>query len=498
MLRGISEKELKDLGLDPRDISTHQQRISGSQQSSSLTIPILDTCRLENAGILPQDFLQKKGDRPLDGIVAFVPAAGAASRYFKPLQDLRQALADDHSEAVRAEIETLKKQGAADWPLPPQLESLLAGKAVGPEALAEIDAAKALLPYKKSGESFLQKKDREHRAIKGIAGQVYVAPLGQAEAFKKHLNAAPGLPTLFLEQGPEMSTLRFLPNGDAYRENDKLSVVPAGHGTLVKLFPEIKKNFPGSHSLFIRNIDNVLQDEEEAEAQKSIALFLEQHQFVLESLRRIRSQLRDGPQTRVAETARDLLENFKNPASFRPGPLQINEPWKAVWAVLLQVFHCPAHYARLQQERYGDREALCRLFDRPLNSLGQVPNSGKDVGGTPVFARPDNGDVTICLELPHVSDRDRKHFLEDPARATHFNPVFVAAELPEDGRAYQLDDCPFWILAEKSLHGTSVVYHEIVLYEILGNSFTANVLFPEIPRCLFHPHKALTDGVKKL
>lgn len=496
MLRGIREDELKKLGLDVRDISTHQQRIS-SAQSSSLTIPILDTCRLENAGIMPQEFLRTSNQRPLDGIVAFVPAAGAASRYFKPLQDLRQALVDNDQDAIQREGEKLRAQGATSWPLPPQLEAFVEGKKTfDPRALLEeIDAPKALLPYKKHASSFLQKKDREHRLMKGLTAQVYVAPLGQTDIFHSHLNPEDGLPTLFLEQGSEMSTLRFFPSGEPYREGDDLSIVPAGHGTLVKLFPEIKRKFPHCHSLFIRNIDNVLQDENST--REPIALFLKQHQTVLDSVRMIRAQLREGAQERASRTANDLLENFKNLPPFQPGSLHVSEPWKALWSVLLRVFQCPAHFARQQQDRYGDLEALTRLFDRPVNSLGQVPNSGKDVGGTAVFARHDSGDVTICLELPHVSESDRKHFLEDPARATHFNPVFVAAELPEDGRTYQLDDCPFWILAEKSLYGTSVVYHEIVLYEILGNSFTSNVLFPEIPRSLFHPHKALTDGVKK-
>jgi hypothetical protein len=497
MKNGLNAEELKSKGLDIQDIATHQARIQSVEGGQSQTIPILDTCRLENAGILPQEFLHVSNQRPLDAVIAFVPAAGAASRYFKPLQELRQALAQGDEAALQKEIQKLRGAGAESWPLPPHLSKLLSGTESPSKGdlLEEIDAAKALLPYAKDAGTFLDKKDQEHRQIKGIVAQVYVAPLGQSSHFKKSLHAKDGFPTIFLEQGPEMCTLRFLPDGTPYRDRNQLSLVSAGHGTLVKLFPEIKKRFPKGQSLFIRNIDNVLQDE--AATRPSIELFLRQHQTVLDSIKIIRAQLREGAQARALETAQKLLDNFKHLAPFKPGPLQVSEAWKPLWSLLLQVFHCPAHFARLQQERYGDREALKRLLDRPLNSMGQVPNSGKDVGGTPVYARHDSGDVTICLELPHVSSADRVHFLENPARATHFNPVFVAAELPDEAHNYKLDDCPFWILAEKSLHGTAVVYHEIVLYELLGNSFTANVLFPEIPRSLFHPHKALTDGVKK-
>ena len=35
-----------------------------------------------------------------------------------------------------------------------------------------------------------------------------------------------------------------------------------------------------------------------------------------------------------------------------------------------------------------DDKSLQQLYERPYNTFGVVPNSGKDVGGTPVLSRP--------------------------------------------------------------------------------------------------------------
>ena len=49
------------------------------------------------------------------------------------------------------------------------------------------------------------------------------------------------------------------------------------------------------------------------------------------------------------------------------------------------------------------------------------------------------------------------------------------------------------IFAEKRWKGQTVYYHESLLYEILGNSSFANLLFLELPRIFFNPHKTLND-----
>lgn len=138
---------------------------------------------------------------------------------------------------------------------------------------------------------------------------------------------------------------------------------------------------------------------------------------------------------------------------------------------------------------------LYRLYKRPVNILGQVPNSGKDVGGgTPLWAKDGSDIVKICLELPHMAQHDRIEIFSNTEKATHYNPGFVAAELVDDS-VYAAARDDFWILAKKQYRGETVLYKETVLYEILGNSKYANVFFIEIPRFLFNPHKSVEDTI---
>ncbi|MCX6128715.1 MAG: DUF4301 family protein, partial [Proteobacteria bacterium] len=398
----------------------------------------------------------------------------------------------------------LRNQGCETWPVGPALRSYFKqdpGSTPKAQSIAEmieeIDQPKALQPCWTDGPSFLQIKSEEHRHIKGIEAEYYVAPLGLSEDFHTHLKQEAKLPSYFLEQGTDLSTLRFLPNGLPYRdESGQVSVVPAGHGMLVRLFKKIHSTTKNAHSLLIRNIDNVTGFSQEFIGETE--LFLVQHQIVLLAVQNIRKALQSDDLSEASRFAGDLLQNMLNPRPLKPGSwlTELTEPWSSLWRLLVQGFHCPESHAHKLRLKHQDKRALKELYARPVNTLGQVPNSGKDVGGTPVFARSTAGEVSICLELPHVSPIDRQRFLEDPTRATHFNPVFVAAEIPTSTKAYELENCPFWILADKTIHGQAVVYHEIVLYEVIGNSLTANVQFPVISRRLFKPHKSLFDGLK--
>jgi hypothetical protein len=145
-----------------------------------------------------------------------------------------------------------------------------------------------------------------------------------------------------------------------------------------------------------------------------------------------------------------------------------------------------------------------------------------DVGGGPVFVEtPDGKKVKICLEMPHANPEDSIDFFGPRGKATHFNPVLVFFELRTHKRAFQesgteegeamknvasasqgrlvdfgqLFDDRFWLLSKKEFQGTPVCYHETVLYELLGNSATTNLLFVEVPRTLFVPHKAIFDSM---
>jgi hypothetical protein len=452
--------------------------------------------------------------------VAFTPAAGAASRYYTPLAPLVEALEQNDGKRAVVALQDLHNAGAAAWPLPPEVRRLIDDPALA-AGLSATERAhlstilhwpKALLPYARDGHSFLKAKQAEHRALGRLHAEVYVTPPGRVGAFAEELDRDPAakasLPRLFLEQGPELSSIRFLPDGEPYVEPDgDVSVVPAGHGALAELFPRVKQAFPAADCVLIRNIDNVVGTSHAALA--AVCRFLDAQAFVWNAVLRVREALAGDRLEQAAESARQLLHNV---AAATPSPLDrlsadrlgaVKSPdLRALWETQFAVFHTPRQLAA------GDLSlaAVQRLYNRPLNVLGQVPNSGKDVGGTPCYVShevcgADGRDVTealkLCLELPHASPADRRDFLERPARATHFNPVFVVAEIGGDPRYYARGNRDFWVLAEKTYRGRAVAYFETVLFELLGNSVLANSLFLEIPRILFNPHKSLEDAAQR-
>jgi hypothetical protein len=174
-----------------------------------------------------------------------------------------------------------------------------------------------------------------------------------------------------------------------------------------------------------------------------------------------------------------------------------DEDERTLWEAQLRLFHTRPKSSTAALTR----DQLVALYARPLNTLGQVPNTAKDIGGTPCFVAAPGSDeaspIKVSIEVPHVSEADKNAFLANPAKATHFNPVFVAAEMIDDPDYYAASNRQFWLLAEKTYRGQPVVYFETVLYELLGNGELANTLFVEVPRLVFNPHKTLKDAVNR-
>ena len=123
-----------------------------------MTFKVQDTCRLDNSGLLAVDAVKSdiKGR-----FIAFVPAAGAASRYFKPLDALRESLETESVRSLNKVCDDLRNQGALGWALPDALRNLISETNLNflseedrTEALRWLDAPKALLPHHLNKESF--------------------------------------------------------------------------------------------------------------------------------------------------------------------------------------------------------------------------------------------------------------------------------------------------------------------------------------------------------
>jgi hypothetical protein len=480
------EEILLKFGINPKTIECHRRNVRSYLQSQSTRFfPIIDTCRLDNHGIraLPEC----SSDHENIKVIAFTPAAGASSRYVAPLADTVAALETKSIARCQEALKSIRDSELSQSPLPQSLKILLhvdldanSGKfnELADRALSEILAPKALYPAVSSGETFLEIKRLEHLAIGALSGEIYVTPPGQTIAFKKTAERVSSpISAQFYEQNRSLATIRFNSQADYLRESDSQpSFVPGGHGALIKLFAQVKDDFVGASGIFIRNIDNISGTSERVLA--PTLNFLNAFKTTLHKLNEIRSYVRRDDLDSASMKSRELAEFWR---------LKINSVENPLICVMRDLFHSTVTSAL----------DLRQSVERPFVLMGQVPNTGKDVGGSCVFTNVDGVEQKLCLELPHASPDDRKSFLENPDRATHFNPVFVAAEIPDRAWIAKTEDHPFWLISKKSWKGQDVYYQESILYEILGSSQYTNVIFAEVPRVVFNPHKTLLDAKGK-
>lgn len=482
----VLRNSLKQAGLRPELIERHQRNVkSYLDQQSKRFFPIADTCRLDNGGILPLP-AHPEADTGV-GVAAFIPAAGASTRYVAPLEDLARALENEDEQGVQAAFIHLRQANFLSAPLPKSLQRLLREieakqatnfSTLGRDVLRDLSLPKALYPAVPSGETFLEIKRHEHQAIGGLAGEVYITPQGQVESFEavaKRVNSP--VAARFYEQGRDLCTVRFDRNANCVITEDHLpSIVPNGHGALLRLFNRVPRDFPEAQSVFIRNIDNISGTSDVV--LNATRRFIDSFKTSLNILKALRFALRSRDVRAYSHKSIDLMNFWGLPQAVSSDAIRI---------LLESLFHSTPRSIDHAEE----------LINRPFVLMGQVPNTGRDVGGSCVFAHVEGVLQKICLELPHASPDDQDLFLKRPERATHFNPVFVAVEIPNQDRLDELQNNPFWLVSKKTWKGADVYYQESILYELLGSSQFTNVIFTEIPRLLFNPHKTLHDAKDK-
>jgi len=226
--------------------------------------------------------------------------------------------------------------------------------------------------------------------------------------------------------------------------------------------------------VLFRNIDNLTGDKPEVvEGVKNFNRFFG---FVLSAIKNIRQSLKDGELSKAEVYAKEIyLKIFENQSSTN------SKATPYLYALMENLFATNT-----------SKEKLLDDYQRPVNILGQVQNLGSDVGGLPCIAYDDKKKFKFCLEMSHAKDEFQETFF-DPTKATHFNPVWILAEVPDNEINYQKIAQDFWIIAKKSYLGKTVYYHETLLSEVLGNSLYFNLAFAEIPRAMFNPCKMITD-----
>lgn len=367
--------------------------------------------------------------------------------------------------------------------------------------------------------------------------------LAECDQSNERTSALERGPWLVMEQGNNLSTIRFTQDAMPFIDsNTSYSRVSAGHGELVHIFSDILSKFPEAECLHIRNIDNIIgtAPERRREIQTPARLFrivrdcLESLRLYLDALIEVgfeqKSNLNTENLERHAEEAAGALETLSMLAEqdltidardwirseyrafepFSKTASNYDRQLDTMAEILALIFHWnwPEESKTLAEKA----KLLQTNLRKPLSIFGVVRKETDDVGGGPVFSQLPTGEtVKLCMEMPHASEVDKQIYFGSRGKATHFNPVLVFFELQthkksnpnqernrSKGRPIDFEslyDDRFWIMASKDYQGQKVCYHETVLYELIGNSATANLLFVEVPRTLFNPHKAITDGL---
>ena len=425
---------------------------------------INEICNVENSDVYTFSKLErslKKFKGALSGAsyAAFIPAAGASSRYFKDLNSKDSA---KQSLALHQSIRDALAKGQAS-------------------SSPEFHLPKALQLANESGESFLDLKQREHKEWKRIAEEIYVVAPSFKDSFSKKLKKSG--PEIYLYvQDEKLSTLRVKKSGEIYLEDGEPSLVPAGHGSLKDLFPRIRKETSRDRFL-IRNVDNVANLNKQTA--NEVDDFLSIHSFLLDQVKSIRKFIKDFEIEKARKLSADLLDFFCIKTVPDLGDLK---------TLLNKLF---AVNKKLLE--FSEEASLLPFFERPVQLFGVVKNTGNDVGGNPCWvSNKELSDALtqnerVSLEAPHMSEEDKKKFSVTKG-SSYFNPVFVASEFQR--KPFMPENHPYWIVAEKSYKGEKVYYYESILYEMLSSSRYNNCVFFEISKDLFNPHKSVFDTIK--
>ena len=306
----LDKKLLDKEKLDLDEISRHQTRLSSP--NTNLHFKILKTMSLENGGIVNLEALTlPHSDMKY---AAFIPSAGAASRYYALIKNLLLAIENGDKASLEKELQNIDSEQFKGFAVPEKTKNLIlekdADKILSERDLivSEISAPKALQPAFCSGMTFMEVKKREHEAFKNITKEFYIVNPKARDLFSEFEDSCED--TFILEQGPKLSTIRFNRDGSPYVDGDgSYTVVPAGHGSLTKLIPEVKSLAPECDSILIKNIDNVngISKEVVSETEK----FMDFHSYILASVRKIRTFLEEDKLADANQVASQMMDTLK-------------------------------------------------------------------------------------------------------------------------------------------------------------------------------------------
>ena len=254
---------------------------------------------------------------------------------------------------------------------------------------------------------------------------------------------------------------------EPYRDDDdRLLFRPGGHGALIE-----NLNALDADLVFIKNIDNVLQNHKETIAlyKKALAgILLEKQQKIFDYLKELESNVV------TKETLSEVVSFIK---------IHLN----------ISIIEEYSKYTKENKIEY-----LQTILNRPIRVCGMVKNEGEP-GGGPFWVRDAKGNVFLqIVETSQIDSEDHQQ-VQILQQSAYFNPVDLVCGI----KNYK--GLPFDLSQFVDHNSGFIVYKnhkgkEIKAYELPGlwNGAMAKWLtvFVEVPLITFNPVKTVNDLLK--
>ena len=438
-------------------------------------------------------------------LVKFVPASGAASRMFKFLSEFLNDF-DVENESINAYVNRKKDNellifivGLEKFPFFKEVDAKL--KEIFPDfdnlesdyknfnfikmllSSEHFDFAnkpKAILPFHKYS-THVATPIEEHlyecayySSSNGSSNLHFTVSETHQKDFENIINAIKGeieketdtkINISFSYQNKKTDAISVDFSNRPFRDaSGKLTFRPGGHGALIENLNNLDADI-----IFIKNIDNVIQNHKEINIlyKKVLAgILIELQQQIFNYLNDIEKNEELDLSEIIAFAKKSL--NIKFPDGF-------------------------SKYTLENKISY-----VQNILDRPIRICGIVKNEG-DTGGGPFWVRDSEG--TVSLQIVETSQIDLAN--ADQARilanATHFNPVDLVCGL-RNHRNQKFDLAQFvdhnsGFIVEKNKDGAPLKGYEL---PGLWNGAMAKwiTVFVEVPLITFNPVKTVNDLLK--
>lgn len=402
-------------------------------------------------------------------VLKFVPASGAASRMFKDLRGfLESGKPNTASQHFFKQLDKIPFHDTLQGQTPLEVTDYMlsaAGMQLG-------RWPKGAIPFHRY-ENEIRTAFEEH-LVEGVSyaltdRQVHihftVAPehmdlvkrqmMGWSERYGKLLEVSYDLQ--FSIQQPMTDTFSMDEHGQPMRyTNGRLLLRPGGHGSLIH-----NLNALAADIIFIKNIDNVVPDDQRQETIRY-------------------KKALGGLLIQVRKEARAVIENLKT-GSGKGEAIQF----------LIRM--------GIVVDDTADIEELIRLMNRPYRVCGMVRNEGEP-GGGPFWVKKGEQESLQIVESAQIdlNNRENRRMLD---QGTHFNPVDLVCCLNDlygiRKNLLEFVDLNSAFVTEKQVEGRNA---KVLEWPGLWNGAMAhwNSLFVEVPISTFNPVKTVNDLLRPM